>query len=171
MLGFALATALAAQCKLPVPGTPVPLTLQTLVVVLAGVSLGPTLGVTSMLLYLLLGSIGYHAFAVGGTGAEALSGPTAGYLVGFVLAQPILGRLTRPDRRSWPWLVAALLAGHAVIFVAGLAWLAISLRVDVAAALALGLWPFVPGTIVKTLVALPLGRAALTAVRPRLVRA
>ncbi len=172
VVGFALATGLAAQVKFFLPGTPVPVTAQTLTVVLAGVVLGPRLGTLSMGFYLLLGMTGYHMFALtSGWGLATVLSATGGYLLGFVLAQPVIG-LIRPERprsglgrrrawETWLRLAAAVLAGHAVIFASGLAWLAVWTGAGPAAVLAMGLWPFVPGTVIKSLAAMGLGRAML----------
>src|SRR5262245_49900026 len=113
VVGFALLTALTALIRYPLPGTPVPATLQTLSVVLAGLLLGPRLGALSMGLYLAFGICGQFVFA-SAPGPAALVGPTAGYLVGFVLAQPMLGWLVGPSG-GWRRVLAATLAGQAVI--------------------------------------------------------
>ncbi len=155
---FAVLTAAGAQVSVPLPGTPVPMTLQTLAVLLAGVVLGPGWGIASMLLYLLAGSVGYHVFALGRGEATVLLGPTGGYLVGFVLAQPVLGllaarcvRLAGLKRRLA--LAATLLAGNATVFACGLAGLMIALGCTFRTAVAVGLLPFVPGLALKTAIA------------------
>ncbi len=157
-VGFALATALAAQVYIPLPNTPVPMTLQTLVVMLAGVTLGAKLGTFSMAFYVLLGTTGYHVFAAGNWGLATVAGPTGGFLIGFVLAQPVLARLSRA--RGWHNLLLALLAGQAVIFACGIGWLAAWTGGGLALAVALGLTPFVPGIVVKTAAAMALAPIA-----------
>lgn len=168
VVGFAAATAVAAQVYIPLPHTPVPITLQTLVVMLAGVTLGARLGTVSMLFYLLLGAAGYYVFAGGAWGLAVLGGPTGGYLVGFVLAQPVLGALSRPVRArasgalrartgpgaGWIRLLVALLAGQLVIFACGLTWLHLWSGGSVVDTLKLGLIPFLPGMVIKTAAAL-----------------
>lgn len=163
--GFALATAAGACVAIPLPGTPVPLTLQTLFVLLAGVTLGPRLGTLSMAFYLLLGTTGYHVFAGGNWGLSTVFGATGGYLLGFVLAQPILGTLAQPGERSGSRLLLAVLAGNVIIFASGLAWLASWSGAGLRQTLVWGLWPFVPGLIVKTAIALAVGHLALRRVR------
>jgi biotin transport system substrate-specific component len=153
VVGFALLTALGAFVAIPLPGTPVPLTLQTLFVLLAGVTLGPRLGTLSMALYLVLGITGHHVFALGGLGPAALCGPTGGYLLGFVLAQPVLGRMTSGRRLTWSRILGSLLAGQLIIFAAGLTWLSLCLNAGLWTALALGFWPFMPGLVFKTILA------------------
>jgi len=161
VVGFAVLTAVGANIAIPIPGTPVPLTLQTLFVLLAGITLGPRLGTASMVFYLLLGTTGYHVFALGKMGLATVFGPTGGYLLGFMLAQPLLGWLSRPRRRVWLALLAAVVAGNLVIFATGLLWLSVWLGADFGRTLQLGLWPFVPGLFLKTGMAIAAGRAVL----------
>lgn len=154
---FALLTAASARLALPLPNTPVPVTLQTLAVVLTGAALGPWLGAASMSLYLLLGLAGLDVFAAPRAAGAPLLGVTGGYLLGFIAAQPIVAWLTRGAQRPLARRTAdaalACLAGHATIFALGVPWLAAWLHVGLPEALALGLWPFIPGTLVKTLAA------------------
>jgi biotin transport system substrate-specific component len=165
VVGFALLTAVGAQVAIPLPGTPVPMTLQTLAVLLAGITLGPRLGTASMAFYLLLGTTGYHVFALGCVGLTTVCGATGGYLVGFVLAQPVIGWLSRWGRPRWTMLAAAALAGDAIIFAAGLVWLSLWLGSGFWQTLVLGVWPFVPGMLVKTVAAVVVGRVAMPAAR------
>src|SRR5262245_17096829 len=91
VLAFALLTAVAAGIKYPIPGSPVPATLQTLVVLAGGLLLGPWLGGAGIALYLALGVVGLPVFAGGGAGVQTIVGATGGYLVAFLLVQPLLG--------------------------------------------------------------------------------
>ncbi len=156
---FALLTALGAQVKVPLPGTPVPMTLQTLVVLLSGLTLGPWLGSASMALYLLLGMAGMPVFAdtVGSNGM--FFGATGGYLIGFVLSQPAVGLIARlrSTKPVWPAAILATFTGHAIIFGCGLIWLAAWLDIGLTRTLELGLWPFMIGMLLKTGVAAGLG--------------
>jgi biotin transport system substrate-specific component len=165
VVGFALATAAGAWVAIPLPGTPVPMTLQTLCVLMAGMTLGPRLGALSMAFYLLLGTTGYHVFAGGNWGLNTVFGATGGYLIGFVLAQPVLGVLTRENARAWSRLLLAVLAGNAIIFACGLVWLAAWSGASLEQTLRWGLLPFVPALIAKTAVALGLGRLAVAKAR------
>jgi biotin transport system substrate-specific component len=149
VVGFALLTTVAAQIRFYLPESPVPVTLQTLIVLLAGMTLGPRLGTASMAFYLLLGACGYHVFAGPAWQAAYLIGPTGGYLLGFVLAQPVIGWLAHRDDR-WPGILAAALVGSAIIFAAGLLWLQVWMQTTVPQTLAMGLWPFIPGLVLKT---------------------
>jgi biotin transport system substrate-specific component len=149
---FVLAVALAAQVKVPVPFTMVPLTLQTMFVLLAGALLGPRLGATSMFVYLAMGIGGLPVFAGGAFGLAYLLGPTGGYLLAFPAAAFAAGMLTRGARREGVldavrlWL--ALLAAALVILVSGVAWLT-ALTGDLAGAITLGLMPFLGGEMIK----------------------
>ncbi len=148
---FAIMTALGAQVRIPLPWTPVPLTLQTLFVILAGAALGPVLGPLSQGVYLVGGAVGLPIFA-GGTGGAAylLESATAGYLLGFVGAAALVGWLTRRSQR--PGIGRILLsmgAGSLVIYACGAAWLAWSLHLDPADAIARGVLPFLAGDVLK----------------------
>ncbi len=152
ILGFALATALAAQAALPIPGTPVPLALAPLAVVLAGLWLGPAAGAASMALYLLAGAAGLPAFApVGLPGAARLLGPTGGYLLAYPAAAAVVGLIARRFPRA-PGRILAALAGMVVIHAGGVAQLAL-LTGSVATAAALGSAPFVVVDAMKAVVA------------------
>jgi len=146
---FAALTAVGATLAFPLPFTPVPVTLQTLAVILAGAMLGPVWGPVSQVLYLAAGIAGLPVFAGGAGGPAVLLGPTGGYLIGFVAGAWIAGLLVRP-RSGWVRLGAGLLAAHAVIFVCGLSRLLAFTGMSVPAAVGLGLVPFLPGLAVKT---------------------
>lgn len=150
-------TAAGAALRVPLPFTPVPMTMQTLFVLLAGVTLGPRLGTASMALYLLLGTTGFHVFAdTERYGLQTVFGPTGGYLLGFLLAQPLLG--VYASRASHVWgLAPAILAGTAVIYLCGLLGLVLSLGVGWSVALALGLYPFLASEALKAVLAAGLG--------------
>lgn len=165
IVGFALLTALGAQVYVPLPQTPVPITLQTLVVMLAGITLGPRLGFASMVFYLLLGTAGYAVFAEARWGFGAILGATGGYLLGFALCQPLIGWCTRRANATWRDLIGANLVGHAVVFACGLAWLKIFLGVGWGEAVQLGLVPFLPGCALKVVLGVLIGKAVLPAAR------
>ena len=158
IVGFAVALAAASQVAIPLPGTPVPITLQPLVVVLAGFWLGPVAGAASMVLYLAAGAAGLPVFAPTGVpGVARLLGPTGGYLLAYPAAAFASGwLLARAHGIGTRTLAAA--AGIALIYVGGAAQLAI-LTGSLGRAFALGILPFVALDIVKALV------AALTAPR------
>jgi biotin transport system substrate-specific component len=146
---------LTASAKLQVPLWPVPMTLQTYVVLVLAMAYGTRLGVVTVLGYLLMGALGAPVFAgtpVQGTGLPYMLGPTGGYLLGFMLSTYAMGRLAERgwDRRPGRAL-AAMTLGHVLILACGVAWLATSLGWQ--RAIALGLWPFIAATILKTILA------------------
>lgn len=154
---FAVATALGARLSVPVPGTPVFFTFQPLMAVLAGALLGARLGAASQALYLAAGMVGLPVFVAGG-GAAYLLGPSGGYLMAYPLAAFVAGALAGER----PWRAAgSLLAGMAVIYAGGLAWLTALGSVD--SALVLGLRPFLAADLVKV----ALGAAVVVAARRR----
>lgn len=162
--GFALLVALFAQIVVRLPFTPVPITGQTLAVLLTGGALGANRGAASLALYAAMGAL-LPVFAPGqealqgetfhfilpwqGTGDVVWNLPTGGYIVGFIAAAWVVGRLAeRGWDRSWR-VLAAMLAGNAVLYVPGLLWLWQDLSIDWATALDWGLWPFVAGDLAK----------------------
>ena len=144
-------TAACAQIGFHLPGNPIPVTLQVFAVILCGMMLGGRLGAISQVEYLVAGAAGAPVFAGFKGGLWALAGPTGGYLVGFVAAAFVTGMLAeRLTRRSFAGLCVAGLAGVAVIYVFGRAWLAVWLR-DASGlqSWALGVAPFVGIDAVK----------------------
>ena len=142
---------------LPLPFSPVPLSLCTLGICLAVLVLGTRAGVLCVLLYLLLGLIGLPVFT-GFTGGPArLFGPTGGYLLGYLFLALISGSVAdiRPHRRSFQLL--GMFAGTLTCYIIGTLWLSFQLSLTLPEALALGVLPYLPGDFVKTLLALHLG--------------
>src|SRR5689334_16578722 len=120
VVGGALFTAACAQISIPIPGDPVPITGQTLAVMVCGAGLGATRGTAAMALYWLLGMIGLPFYSDGDGGIHAAFGATGGYLIGFMLSAYVVGRLAeaRLDRR--PLLALPLFAvGQLIIFAIG----------------------------------------------------
>jgi biotin transport system substrate-specific component len=142
--------ALAAQVSIELPFTPVPITGQTFAVVLVGASLGALLGLASLGLYLFVGALGAPVYADGTHGWDVLTGPTGGYIVGFMLAAAMTGYLAqqRWDRR-FSSAVAAMLTGNVIIYAVGLPWLAAKLDAGLEDTLEAGLYPFVVGDLLK----------------------
>ena len=142
--------ALAAQVSIDLPFTPVPITGQTFAVVLVGAGLGAVLGLASLGLYLFVGALGAPVYADGMHGWDVLTGPTGGYIVGFVLAAGLTGYLAqrRWDRR-FSSAVAAMLTGNVVIYLVGLPWLAEQIDAGLEGTLEAGLYPFVVGDLLK----------------------
>jgi biotin transport system substrate-specific component len=149
-----LLTIVAAQVSIPLPFTPVPFTLQPMVVLLGGAALGAELGMTSQVLYLVLGVAGLPVFAASPAlpqGVARLLGPTGGYLVSYPFAAFVAGYLAeRGFDRRYLTSIVAMAAGLAIVFALGVAWLAWGLpHAGLHIALASGLYPFLPADVVK----------------------
>lgn len=165
VVGFTLLTALLAQVSIHLGFTPVPITGQTLAVLLAGTALGAGRGAMSQALYWVVGIVmPFPWFAGDKTGSsihagwKLATGPTAGYLAGFVVAAAAVGFLAqRRQDRTVATSLPAMLAGEAIVYVFGVAWLAHSLHLPVAngdkSGISLGFTPFVIGDAIKVLIA------------------
>jgi biotin transport system substrate-specific component len=152
VLGFVIALAAASQVAIPIPGTPVPFTLQPLLVVLAGMMLGPTLGAASMALYLVLGAAGVPVFApIGAIGIARFVGPTGGYLLAYPAAAWIAGALAGRERTFMVRFLAAM-AGMLALYVGGVGQLTV-LTGSVTRAVVLGVAPFALLDAAKALIA------------------
>ena len=159
------------------PANPyVPVSLQTLAALFVGATLGFRRGISAASLYLLLGCIGLPVFALNSQGTHESSlakivvrvtdghlvlGTTGGYLIGFVIAAGLVGRLAELgwDRRL-RGSIAAMVLGLVVVFSIGMTWLSIAANLDLSQTLLYGLWPFLPGEAVKLVIAaglLPIG--------------
>ena len=160
---FAVATGLLAQIRIYLPFTPVPITGQTLGVLLAGTLLGARFGAWGMGIYLALGLVGVPWFAGGEAGFVCLLGPTGGYLVGFVVAAWFLGKVTdRSARMRNPVTQVALMAaGMAIIYTFGAGWLMVGSHLGLSLALGLGVVPFLIGDALKILLAASTGMLLL----------
>ncbi|MCK4529996.1 MAG: biotin transporter BioY [Candidatus Marinimicrobia bacterium] len=143
---------MAALSRITIPLLPVPVTGQTLGVLLTGIMLGRKRAVTAMITYIAMGVIGFPVFANGAFGMATLIGPTGGYLLGFIPAAYIMGFL---GEKGWYKHVAtallSLIIGHTIVFAFGLLWLANF--AGWSNVLAIGLIPFLPGAAIKTLIA------------------
>ena len=151
-------TIVAAQVSIPLPFTPVPFTLQPMVVLLGAAALGSRLGASAQVLYLVAGLAGLPVFAASPVlpqGVARLLGPTGGYLMSYPLAAFLTGYLAeRGLDRRYLTSVSAMGAGLAVIFTCGVLWLAFGMpHAGVSAAVASGLVPFLPADIVKLFLA------------------
>jgi biotin transport system substrate-specific component len=159
-LGGAAFVGLAAQVSWHLGFTPVPITGQTFAVLLVGAAYGSVLGAASLSLYMLLGIAGVPWYSEQKHGWEVFSGATGGYIVGFVLAAALVGYLSeRGWDKKFSSSVAAMLTGSVVIYACGALWLHHYLHVNWATTLVDGVYPFVPGDLVK----LYLAAAALPA--------
>jgi biotin transport system substrate-specific component len=160
IVACALSTAVAAQLAVHLPFTPVPVTMQTVFVVLAGVALGPRDGCYSMLSYLALGLMGAPVFASFNAGPAALLGPTGGYLVAFPAAALLAGFVARGLGGGRLAVFAASLSGMTLILASGASWLSLAAGISFGHAAALGVTPFLAGELVKAAAAAGLPASA-----------
>lgn len=153
IIGFSIALSAAAQVRLPLPWTPVPVTAQTLVVGLAGILLGARRGFLAVLFYLCEGAMGLPVFSGGAAGPAALLGPTAGYLAAMPFAAGLVGYLAeRGWDRSSRGAFAAMLACTLLILAGGTLCLA-GMTGSLSSAITLGFLPFVAGEVAKAVLA------------------
>lgn len=126
-----------------------PVTLQTFVILSLAMILGPIKGSIATGLYVILGALGLPVFAGGGAGWEKLIGPTGGFLISFVLAAWLVGKMaTMKWGENWAWIALSLLLGHVLILIIGFLWLGVQIGFD-------GMWgkvtPLLPGMVIKVL--------------------
>jgi biotin transport system substrate-specific component len=153
VVGLAAAITVGARLAVPLPFTPVPVTAQTFVVLLGAAALGARRAALGSALYLGVGLAGTPLFAVGGA--------TLGYIVGFVAAAAVVGRLAERGADRGPRGAAlAMVAGTLTVYACGVPWLALAADLAPSQALALGVLPFLPGDAVKVVVATALLPAA-----------
>lgn len=152
---FAALTAVGAFVSIPVG--PVPITLQTLFVILGGILLGPKFGALSQIIYILLGLIGLPIFSGFTGGAQIIFKPNFGFIVGFVFAAYIVGKISEVNSKSRIWL--ASITGTIVIYLFGLPYMyyvlsnLMGMDLTLYALLKMGLFMFLPGDILKLIVA------------------
>jgi biotin transport system substrate-specific component len=156
-LGATVVVALAAHVAIPLPFTPVPLTLQPLAVLAVGLALGPVGGFLTMLAYLAEGAMGLPVFSPTGLGGIAqLVGPTGGFLMAYPLVAAIMGGLTRGLTARTPRFLAAFVAGNlamAILFLSGAGWFMHYTHHTLYAAWVGAVAPFLPGEFIKVVVA------------------
>lgn len=149
---FVILTSLGAFVRIPLPFSPVPLTLQTLFVLLSGAILGSSLGTFSQLSYILLGVAGIPIFTGAGSGLVCLFGPTGGYLWGFIFAAMFTGRfITHTDKL--PSVFGILCIADFIILSCGAVWLKFLSGYPLTKVLLIGFIPFIPGDLLKAFVA------------------
>ena len=154
---IALGTALIILCariSIALPFTPVPITGQTFGVLLVSGALGFRRGLLSVGLYVLIGSLGLPVFAEGRSGTSVIMGASGGYIVGFLIAGSLVGRLAELgwDRRIIGAL-GAMAIGNVVIYLIGVPWLMVALKLDLATGIAKGLTPFLVVDGIKLILA------------------
>ena len=160
MLVFAslMAALIAVGAYLAIPIGPVPIVLQNLFVLLAGLLLGSRWGAASVAVYLLAGACGLPVFAGGSGGLGHLFGARGGYLFGFLAAAYVVGFISeRAGKRLLPE-IAAMIIGSLIIYAVGVPWLKIILHLDFTKALAVGMYPFLIGDALKIAAAVPMAR-------------
>jgi len=151
---FTVLLCFSALIRIPLPFTPVPITLQNMAAFLAGAVLGPSLGLSAVLLYLSLGMAGAPLFANTGAGFLYLFGPTGGYLFGFMAAAWLIGCLTRFFKTSnFFALYAIMLAGVVAVYVLGGLWLFLGIAWSAKKIFFLGIAPFIAPDAVKAFLA------------------
>ncbi len=155
-----------APLSIPIPVSPVPLSLATLAVMLAGCLLGPRRGAVSVILYLLIGICGIPVFSAYGAGIGKVLGPTGGYLIGYLPLVIMTGLAFRFfDNRILQGLFTV--AATAVLYLLGTAWLALSAHLTFSQALLMGVIPYIPGDLVKIIIVVLVGPV----IRDRLMKA
>lgn len=150
---FMLCTALGAFVRIPLPFTPVPVTLQTFFVLLSGACLGAGAGILSQAGYVLLGLWGVPLFSGYGSGYLYLTGPTTGYLAGFVVSSFLIGRFIRLTKNNIALTMLLMFAADMVILGCGLLWLKVLLRQSFSYLIGIGVIPFIIPDIIKVMAA------------------
>lgn len=150
-----LAALTAAGALVAIPIAPVPVTLQVLFVLVAGLVLRPGAAAASMAVYVALGVAGLPVFSGGKAGLQTLAGPTGGYLIGFIAAACLVSLIAGPasGRARLGWRAPAIALGVATIYALGVMWLATQTGMGVAKAFAVGALPFLPIDVLKGVLA------------------
>jgi len=149
---FGALTAAGAYIIIPLP--PVPITAQTFFLNVAAALLGGPLGAASQFIYIMLGVVGMPVFAGGKAGLGVLFGPTGGYLIGFILGAFVVGFLAGIKKDAGiSWYILSMLAGMVIIYSLGVLQLSFVAKLDLLKALSVGVLPFLPGDIVKIVLA------------------
>lgn len=165
-VNVALFTALiiiGGYISIPLPVGPVPIVLADFFVMVTGLFLGWKGGLTAVALYLFLGLLGLPVFAGGAYGLAVLFGPTGGFLFGYLLLVGAVGLPANKEKLSLGKALTALTVGNLLLYSVGVPWLKAVLQCGWGAAMAAGLVPFIPGTVIKIIVAVALARV----LRPR----
>jgi biotin transport system substrate-specific component len=150
---FVILTSLGAFVRIPLPFTPVPITLQTFFVLLAGAFLGGRLGAISQFSYVLLGVVGLPIFTGAGSGLPYVFGPTGGYLFGFILASFLVARFIRYTEDNLFYTFLALFLADLILLSCGVVWLKFIFGYPMGKLLVIGFTPFLPGDLIKAFVA------------------
>lgn len=154
-----MAALMAVGAYIAIPVGPVPIVLQNLFVMLAGLLLGGRWGLISVGVYLLAGAAGLPVFAGGTGGLGKFVGPTGGYLIGFAAAAWLIGTISGIFRGRPAGDILAMIAGTLVIYCCGIFWLKLISGMGLLESAAVGMLPFLPGDLLKIAVAVPLARS------------
>ena len=149
---FAALTAVGAFISIPL--YPVPLTLQTLFTLLAGMTLGSVLGASSQIIYVLLGIIGLPVFSGFKAGIGILFGPTGGFLLGFIVSSYVVGKVIelKNEKNIFYYFLAGII-GTIILYIIGIIQLSLVTGIGVKKALMVGMFPFLSGDILKIIAA------------------
>lgn len=148
-----------------IPIGPVPIVLQNMFVLLAALILGPVRGLACIGIYLLIGLAGLPVFSKGGSGIGHLFGPTGGYLLGYLPAVLVTASISKALGKKLPGDIIAMIAGDLVVFAVGVPWLTMATAMTFHKALAVGMYPFIPGDAVKIIAAAFIARSIRPMVR------
>lgn len=158
-------TCVMGPFAIPIPFSPVPISLTNLAVYLTVYVLGMKFGTISYVVYLCLGAVGLPVFSAFSGGLGKLAGPTGGYLVGFIFLALIAGFFIERFPSSLPMAVLGMVLGTAVCYLFGTVWLSRQLSLSFTAGLAAGVIPYIPGDIIKIIIAALLGTKLRAAVK------
>lgn len=150
---FIIATTLGAYIRIPVPGTPVPITLQTFFVVLSGAVLGSRLGLFSQAGYILLGAFGVPVFQGYAFGLSHIFGPTGGYLAGFMAASFVAGKIMEKGGQNLLRAISSFAFSNLILYSLGTLWLMLIYRISFINAVAIGVLPFFTVELAKIFLA------------------
>ena len=153
---FAALTAAGAYLAIPIG--PVPIVLQNMFVMLAGLLLGRRWGMAAMGVYLLAGALGLPVFAGGTAGFGRFIGPTGGYLLGYLAAVYVIGTVSEQTRNHIAFDVLAMTCGALVVYLCGVTWLKVVTGMSLSKTLGLGMYPFLVGDALKIAAAVPIAR-------------
>ena len=152
------AALIAAGAYMAIPVGPVPIVLQNLFVLLAGLLLGSRWGLASVGIYLLAGAIGLPVFAGGTGGIGRIFGPTGGYLLSYLPAVFLIGLISEKSKGRVLFDVFAMICGSIIVYSIGVSWLKFMTGMAWANAIGAGMLPFLPGDVLKIIAAVPIAR-------------
>lgn len=153
------AALMAAGAFIAIPIGPVPIVLQNLFVLLAGILLGSKWGLISVGIYLFTGALGFPVFAGGTGGIARFAGPTGGYLLGYLPAVFIVGLVSEKNRNKPMFQVIAMITGTIIVYACGVPWLKTVTGMAWSKAVTVGFYPFLLGDALKIAAAVPIARA------------